>query len=91
MPSTRSFHATVGIDPDRFAETRLRYRVAVLDPQTVGAHAGPVEEAERGWSLGDQILIDLPDGQTVPCRIVNITDEGTIQVVPEHEVVIGRP
>ncbi len=27
----------------------------------------------------------------MPCRIVNITDEGTIQVVPEREVVIGRP
>ena len=39
----------------------------------------------------DQILIDLPDGQRVRARIVNITDEGTIQVVPEHDVVVGRP
>jgi hypothetical protein len=37
---------------------------------------------------GDQILVDLPDGQVARCRIVNITDDGTIQVVPEHEVVI---
>jgi hypothetical protein len=50
-----------------------------------------MDEAEPGWSLGDQIFIDLPDGPTVLCRIVNITDEGHIQVVPEHEVVIGRP
>jgi hypothetical protein len=49
-----------------------------------------VDDAEPGWRPGDQILIDLPDGQTVRCRIVNITDEGTIQVVPEHDVVVGR-
>ena len=52
---------------------------------------GPVDEAEPGWRPGDQILIDLPDGQRVRARIVNITDEGTIQVVPEHDVVVGRP
>jgi hypothetical protein len=34
-------------------------------------------------------LVDLPDGQVVRCRIVNITPEGTIQVVPEHEVTIS--
>lgn len=50
-----------------------------------------MDEAEPGWRPGDQILIDLPDGQTVRARIVNITDEGTIQVVPEHDVVLGRP
>ena len=49
-----------------------------------------MDEAEAGWALGDQILVDLPDGQTVRCRIVNITNEGSIQVVPEHEVVVGR-
>jgi hypothetical protein len=32
--------------------------------------------------------MDLPDGQVVRCRIVTITLEGTVQVVPEHEVTI---
>ena len=49
-----------------------------------------MDEVEPGWRPGDQIRIDLPDGQTVRCRIVNITDEGPIQVVPEHDVVVGR-
>ena len=31
---------------------------------------------------------DLPDGQTVRCRVVNVKDDGTIQVVPEHAVVM---
>ncbi len=48
-----------------------------------------VDEPEPGWSPGDQILVDLPDGQMVRCRIVNITPEGTVQVVPEHEVTIS--
>ena len=48
-----------------------------------------VDEPEPGWSPGDQILVELPDGQVVRCRIVNITPEGTVQVVPEHEVIIG--
>ena len=60
-----------------------------LDRRRRCAHAGLVDQAEAGWGLGDQILVDLPDGQTVRCRVVNITDEGTIQVVPEHEVVVG--
>jgi hypothetical protein len=34
--------------------------------------------------------LDLRDGQTVRCRIVNIKDDGTIQVVPEHAVVVDR-
>jgi hypothetical protein len=29
-----------------------------------------------------------PDGQTVRCRIVNVAEDGTVQVVPEHAVVI---
>jgi len=48
-----------------------------------------VDEPEPGWSPGDQILVELPDGQVVRCRIVTITPEGTVQVVPEHEVIIG--
>ena len=48
-----------------------------------------MDEPEPGWSPGDQILVELPDGQVVRCRIVNVTDDGSYQVVPEHEVVIG--
>lgn len=51
---------------------------------------GRVDELEPGWQPGDQLLVELPDGQIVRCRIVNITDTGTIQVVPEHEVVIDH-
>ena len=47
-----------------------------------------VDEPEPGWRLGNRILVDLPDGHTVRCRIVNIKDDGTIQVVPEHAVVV---
>ena len=49
-----------------------------------------MDEPEPGWRPGDQLFVELPDGQTVRCRIVTITDTGTLQVVPEHEVVIGR-
>jgi len=48
-----------------------------------------VDVPEPGWSLGDQILVELPDGQVVRCRIVNITPEVTVQVIPEHEVTIS--
>jgi hypothetical protein len=47
-----------------------------------------VDEAELSWQPSDHILVDLPDGQTVRCHIVNVTDDGTIQVVPEHAAVI---
>jgi hypothetical protein len=47
-----------------------------------------VAPGEPGWRLGDHIVVDLPDGQTVRCRIVNLKDDGTIQVVPEHAVVV---
>jgi hypothetical protein len=62
--------------------------VSTDDPRL--AHAGGVGEPEPGWRLGDQLLVELPDGQIVRCRIVNISDTGTIQVVPEHEVVIAH-
>jgi hypothetical protein len=48
-----------------------------------------VDEPEPGWRPGDRILVDLPDGQTVRCRVVNVKDGGTIQVGSEHAVVIG--
>jgi hypothetical protein len=47
-----------------------------------------VEEPEPGWRPGETILVDLPDGQTVRCRIVAVREDGTIQVVPEHSVTI---
>jgi hypothetical protein len=47
-----------------------------------------VEEPELGWRPGDHILIDLPDAQTIRGRIVNIKEDNTIQVVPEHTVVL---
>jgi len=48
-----------------------------------------VNEPVREWRLGEQILVTLPDGQVVRCRVVNVLDDGAVQVVPEHEVVIG--
>jgi hypothetical protein len=47
-----------------------------------------VDAPEPAWRPGDRILFDLPNGQTVRCRTVNIKDDGTIQVVPEHAVVV---
>jgi hypothetical protein len=47
-----------------------------------------MDEPERSWRLGEQILVTLPDGQVVRCRVVNVLDDGTVQVVPEHEVVV---
>ncbi len=47
------------------------------------------DEPELGWRPGDYILVDLPDGQTVRCRVVNVKDDGTVQVVPDHAVVIS--
>jgi hypothetical protein len=48
-----------------------------------------VHEPESGWRPGDQVLVGLPDGQVGRCRIVNVTEDGTVQVVPDHDVVIG--
>jgi hypothetical protein len=45
-----------------------------------------VDEPEQGWRPGDQILLTLPDDQVVRCRITNVLYDGTVQVVPEHEV-----
>jgi hypothetical protein len=47
-----------------------------------------VNEPAREWRPGEQILVTLPDGQMVRCRVVNVLDDGTVQVLPEHEVVI---
>lgn len=37
-----------------------------------------------GSRPGDEVLVDLPDGQTVGWRI-DVLDDGSMQVVPEHE------
>jgi hypothetical protein len=41
-----------------------------------------------GGPGGPPSRLDLPDGQTVRCRVVNVKDDGTIQVVPDHAVAI---
>jgi hypothetical protein len=48
-----------------------------------------VDEPEPGWRPGDTIYVELPDGQSVRCRIVTVLDDGTIQFVPEHPVTIA--
>jgi hypothetical protein len=48
-----------------------------------------VDEPEPGWRPGDTIYVDLPDGPCVRCRIVNILEDGTVQVVPDHPVTIA--
>ena len=48
-----------------------------------------VDEPEPGWQSGDTIFVDLPDGPTMRCRIVNILEDGTVRVVPEHPVSLG--
>jgi hypothetical protein len=30
-----------------------------------------------------------PDGQVMRCRVLSVDEDGSMQVVPEHEVVIG--
>lgn len=47
-----------------------------------------MDEPEPAWRPGDTIYVGLPNGHTVRCHIVNILDDGTVQVVPEHEVVM---
>jgi hypothetical protein len=47
-----------------------------------------VDEPEPGWWPGDTIYVDLPDGQCVRCRIVDVLEDGTVQVVPDHPVTI---
>jgi hypothetical protein len=49
-----------------------------------------VDQLEPGWRPGDEIVVDLPNGQVARCRIVNVTEDGTVQVVPEHDVVIAK-
>jgi hypothetical protein len=41
-----------------------------------------VDEPERRWRSGEQILVTLPDGQVVRCRVLNVDEDGNMQVVP---------
>ena len=47
-----------------------------------------MDEPERERRPGEQILVTLSDGQVVRCRVLDVLDDGTVQVVPEHEVVV---
>jgi hypothetical protein len=46
------------------------------------------DEPEQEWRAGDPILVTLPDGQVVRCRVLSVDEDGNMQVVPEHEVVV---
>jgi len=48
-----------------------------------------VDEPEREWRPGEQILVTLPAGQVVHCRVLSIDEDGGMQVVPEHPVTLG--
>jgi hypothetical protein len=48
-----------------------------------------VDESEGEWRPGEQIIVTLPDGQVVRCRILSVDEDGNMQVVPEYDVVIG--
>ena len=45
-----------------------------------------MDEPEQEWRPGEQILVTLPDGQVVRCRVLSVDEDGNMQVVPEHEV-----
>ena len=47
-----------------------------------------MDESEHEWRPDEQILVTPPDGQVVRCRIISVDEDGSIQVVPEREVVI---
>ena len=70
------------------ASHRVR-RVRTWTSRTTRRILAVVNEPARDWRLGEQILVTLPEGQVVRCRVVNVLDDGTVPVVPEHEVVIG--
>jgi hypothetical protein len=50
-----------------------------------------VNDLEPGWRPGDEILVDLPDGQRVRCRIINVAEDGTMQVVPSTRPSSAEP
>jgi hypothetical protein len=47
-----------------------------------------MDEPEPGWRPGDALYIDLSDGQTVRCRIVDVLEDCTDQLVPERPATI---
>ena len=77
-------------DPQRAVSASHRVRrVRTWTSRPTTRMLALVNEPAREWRPGEQILLTLPDGQVVRCRVVNVLDDGTVQVVPEHEVVIG--
>ena len=50
-------------------------------------HAPP-DNWRRRAETGEQILVTLPDGQLVRCRLLIVDEDGSMQVVPEHEVIV---
>jgi hypothetical protein len=53
------------------------------------AQAWSTQMSQNAAGVGRLHLVDLPDGEAVPRRILNIKDDGTMQGVPEHAVLIG--
>jgi hypothetical protein len=71
-----------------FAE-EIAQRVAIRD--AVAARSTPTHAPDiwrRRAETGEQILVILPDGQLVRCRVLIVDEDGSMQVVPEHEVVV---
>jgi len=81
---------SLDVDAGRARRGRCSLRAAFAGLRSYRARIlVDVDDPERGWRPGGHILIDLLDGQTVRSRAVNVSDDGTIQVVPEHAIVIG--
>ncbi|MFC4943296.1 hypothetical protein [Pseudonocardia sp. GCM10023141] len=43
---------------------------------------------EREWRAGERLVVTLPDGQRVWVRVVEVAEDGKLQVVPESAVTI---
>ena len=52
-------------------------------------HAGMADDPD--WQPGDWIVVELPDGRRIRCRIVNITEDGTIQASRPHGMPTRTP
>jgi hypothetical protein len=50
-------------------------------------HAPP-DDWRRRAETGERILVTLPDGQLVRCRVLIVDEDGSMQLVLEHEVVV---
>ena len=85
----RSYIAVFADPPRAVSASHRVRRVRTWTSRPTRRMLAVVNEPAREWRPGEQILITLPDGQVVRCRVVNVLDDGTVQVVPEHEVVIS--